>query len=149
MSTGLVIWLWTSCTSSWMGLPRMVRSWGDRGERYGCGSVAILDARSACLRWLWGVSYRLSSGKACIPVASVLSILQDTHIAVFSMQQCRRESPEEPERPDQPGGGYLDMLPIRPSFTKTPRPAALGPAAIGELTMGRQPTPEWRERLVK
>jgi hypothetical protein len=35
-----------------MGLPRMERSCEDRGYRYGVGSVAILEARSDCLRLL-------------------------------------------------------------------------------------------------
>jgi len=35
-----------------MGLPRMERSCEERGDRYGVGSVAILEARSDCLRLL-------------------------------------------------------------------------------------------------
>jgi hypothetical protein len=35
-----------------MGFPRIERSCEDKGYRYGVGSVAILEARSDCLRLL-------------------------------------------------------------------------------------------------
>jgi hypothetical protein len=37
----------------------MVRSWDDSGYRYGVGRLAILEARSDCLRWLVRVQLAL------------------------------------------------------------------------------------------
>jgi hypothetical protein len=83
-----------------MGLPRMERSCEDRGYRYAVGSVAILEARSACLRLLvvvgqlahaigetvWGWEAWSNS-----PVGLVLSILRESHL-VLAVLETRQTS---------------------------------------------------------
>jgi hypothetical protein len=63
ISTGLVTCLCTSWTSSWIGFPNIVRSCEESGYWYGCGRLAILDARSDCFRALGSQSQLLRGAR--------------------------------------------------------------------------------------